>query len=65
MPVTELTLMRACLKSGNGYWKVRSDIIRGRLKGRQDADGHWLVDARDLDRYIAERQAEPTAPQAA
>jgi hypothetical protein len=39
---------------------VRSDVIRGRLRGFQLANGRWQIDAADLERYITLQNVERT-----
>lgn len=53
----QLSLARAALRLRLTYHQVRAMLLRGELKGGQDRNGRYYVDALDV-----ERQAPKSSP---
>ena len=43
-------LARAAAELKRGYWATRDAVLRGDLRGWQDARGRWLVDELSLQK---------------
>ena len=50
-----LSLARAALRLSLTYHQVRALVLKGELRGGQDDNGRFYVEAADLDRHIARR----------
>lgn len=49
-----IPIAQAAMRAKKNYLAMRNMVLRGAVIGWQDERGRWLVDARDLDRYLAE-----------
>jgi hypothetical protein len=49
----QLSLARAALRLSLTYHQVRALVLRGDLRGGQDASGRFYVEAEDVERYLA------------
>jgi hypothetical protein len=57
-----VSLMQAAATLRVGYRTALDLVLRGELRGGQDRDRKWHVDAADLARLVSERQREERAP---
>jgi predicted site-specific integrase-resolvase len=46
----EISLTQAALRIGMSYHRARTMMLRGELRGRQEADGRWYVLEEDVAR---------------
>ena len=49
-----LTIARTALRLRLTYHQARALLLRGHLRGGLDENGHFYVDASDVERYAAE-----------
>jgi len=49
----QLSLARAALRLRLTYHQVRAMLLRGELRGGQDRNGHYYVDASDVERRLS------------
>lgn len=61
LDVKSITMMQAAMRARLPYKAMLDRVLTRRVKGWQDADRRWHVDAADLDRFIAERDAAARA----
>jgi hypothetical protein len=62
-----IPLPAACAQAGLGYFAGRDALLRGELRGWQDARGRWQVEPESLKEFVAARSKKigPPAPDAA
>lgn len=52
-PAQGVPLPKAAHRLGLSYHQLWPLVLKGVIKGQQDARGRWTVDAADLERYAA------------
>ncbi len=56
-----VSLVSAAARAKARYARMLDHVLRGEVEGWQNENGRWVVDERDLERFVRERQSRLAA----